>query len=167
MIKKMKLVSCFLACSLFFSSITVAASSNPNALPEKDVHKVTPLLTEISVIPDSLLVNRKSNEISNYLKSKGIIMNIYNEEQGEQARNKRGAAGCTLAIGTVLVTAAIPIAKIKKIKQYIETLGGIELTVLHLIKDTSVATKTEEATVALSGLLAELSGIKEISSECV
>lgn len=166
MVKMMKLASCVLACSLFFSPSSIGAYSNQNALT-KEVHQTNSFLRAIAGTPDSLLKQGKSSEINEYFKSNGVIVNVYNEEQGEQARNKRGAAGCTLAISTVLVTTAIPIAKIKRINQYIETLGGIELTVLHLIKDTSVATKTEEATVALSGLLAELTGIKEITNECV
>ncbi|GAC42146.1 hypothetical protein [Paenibacillus popilliae] len=166
MIKKMKLVSCFLAGALFFSSMSVEASSIPNDLTQEEVNKLTPLLRSIAIVPDSLLVTEKSSELTEYFKNKGITVKIQNEEQGDQARSKRGIPGCTLALGTVLVTTSISIAKLKNIKKYVEELGGVEQAVLHIYNDASVANKTRTAAGALTGLLVEVTGIKELEEEC-
>lgn len=154
------------ACMLFggFSSSIIAHSSP--SLNQERINEVEPFLEAIESIPDTLLEEGDSNKINQYFRDRGIITRVYNEERGERVRSKRGVVMCTAAIAAVLVTTAIPVAKIGKIKKYIKSLGGLSEAVPLIIFASSSAERLRAAEDSLKSLIALVFEIDAIREHC-
>lgn len=155
---------------LVFSLGTTAFASE-KALAEatysKEVVKqMVPVLQAIENIPNELLESGDSTAINQYFRSKNVDINVFNDAKGEKGRVKRGWWGCSLAIGELLVLTAVPIAKISKIKKYIEGLGGTVEAAKLLVGATSIREKAEAIGIAFAGLVTELSGFTEVKEKC-
>ncbi|GIN39414.1 hypothetical protein [Heyndrickxia oleronia] len=112
--------------------------------------ELLPVLDAIEYVPDELLENGSPEEIKKYFEN--ALPKIHTQ----------GIWGCSLAIGELLVTNAIPATKIFKIKKYIKALGGAWETAKLLVG----ATTAGEKVAALSGLIAELTGFTNVRNEC-
>ena len=100
-------------------------------------------------------------------KKNNININIYNDKLGETAKDvaifrPRSFWGCVGALGTLLVTTALPAARILKIKKYVKSLGGVTDAVRYLLGIKGAASGGE----ALKNLILELSGIASVTDNC-
>lgn len=75
-------------------------------------------------------------------------------------------AKCVASVAELIVSTAIPAAKILKIKKLIKALGGTKDAIKLLIGATSKAEKLKAGGQALVDLAAELSGIKSVKDDC-
>ncbi|AVD55708.1 MAG: hypothetical protein LKH78_10660 [Weizmannia coagulans] len=112
--------------------------------------ELLPVLDAIEHIPDELLEQGNQDEIQKYFKD--TLPKI----------QTKSVWSCSLAIGELLVTNAIPIAKLTKIKKYVKALGGAWETAKLLVG----ATTAGEKIAALSALMAELTGFTNVRNEC-
>lgn len=182
--KFIKILTTSLALSLslagvtgFSSSVSAATINDSNSsyseeLPtysQEDVDSLVPILSAIENIPDELLEEGNVDKIHEYFVSQGVDLTVTDGDQVtplEQTNSgmvtTSSAWSCSLAIGELIVTNAIPIAKITKIKKYVKALGGVTNTAKLLVG----ATTTTEKVGALSALIAELTGFDNVSTEC-
>ncbi len=90
-------------------------------------------------------------------------------ERDLEALDARGFWDVTKCVGSVLWaigSTAIPIAKITRIKKYIEALGGVKKAVELMLGATSKAEKLKAGGQALVSLSAELLGISAVKANC-
>lgn len=81
----------------------------------------------------------------------------------------RGFWDVTKCVGSILWaigSTAIPIAKIARIKKYIEALGGVKNAVKLMLGATSKAEKLKAGGQALVNLASELLGIASVKANC-
>lgn len=151
---------------MFSPSISKAQNSNKeDNLTDEDLEQVIATLKVIEEIPDELLESGDSKAINEYFRDRGIVSHVYNPENGEEAPmviQPYGWWSCSLAIAELLVMNAIPIAKLTKIKKYIEELGGAVETAKLLVG----ATTAKEKVGILSALVAELTGFTDVANSC-
>ncbi|KXY17188.1 hypothetical protein [Bacillus sp. FSL K6-0067] len=161
-------VALAMGATFILPSISASAAENNNHYEEKYtspeiVEQMKPILQAIEDIPDDLLQeDSPSIAVNKYFKEKNVDLQVYNEAKGETSRVKRGAWSCSLAIGELIVTNAIPIAKLVKIKKYVKALGGAWNTAKLLVG----ATHAHEKWALIAGLMAELSGFTDVKEEC-
>ncbi|KAL1841750.1 hypothetical protein VTJ49DRAFT_6664 [Mycothermus thermophilus] len=86
-------------------------------------------------------------------------------ERGELEARK-STLGCIYAIGKLLVTTAVPAARILRIKKYIKALGGTKKAVKLLLKATSKKERLRIGGQALVDLAKELLGISAVKKAC-
>lgn len=161
------LLSLSLIVSFAIPNFASAQSEKTNqTLSEKEMEAFLPSLEAIAEIPDELLESGDSDAINEYFSNKlGMETHIYNEQAGEEKPvivQTQGWWGCSLAIGEALAMNAIPIAKITKIKKYVDALGGIKMTAKLL----TGATNAGEKAAMLSALMGELSGFTNVANSC-
>jgi hypothetical protein len=178
----------FLAVATFLAGIAAAlpsataedaiAARDSNDLVELeiDVQAAVPLevlFAEIETIPDEILLAgdevtndwliehglRQSDAVIEESKRDVVVREAYDLVQLES----RGFWGCVWAIGK----AAIPAAKLLKIKKYIKALGGVKKAVKKVLK----AGKNYKKAIKIGGptlwnLIKLLTGIDEIDKEC-
>lgn len=152
-----------------------AVYANENHTPtftEKDINSTIPIFEAIIDTPDELLTKGTSDEIKQYYRQKGIYLNVYNDNIGEDSSNvsiitpRTNYFRCGLALGQLFLTVAIPATQITKIKKYIQALGGVWEAAQLLVGATTASEKTQGALAALSGILLTLTGIADIKEHC-
>lgn len=87
----------------------------------------------------------------------------------EEALDPRGFWEVTKCVGSIMWaigSTAIPVAKIARIKKYIEALGGVKEAVKLMLGATSKAEKLKAGGQALVNLSAELLGIAAVKTNC-
>ncbi|GAC43820.1 hypothetical protein [Paenibacillus popilliae] len=131
-----------------------------------DFNRIIPFLKAIESMPDELIERSNPKEIDSYFRGMGIIVTTYNDNNEVKNRSKRNAWDCSLAISALLVTNALPVAKITKIKKYIESLGGVTKAAKALFGAGSAEQKTEKVLIALGALVAELTEINTVKKDC-
>jgi hypothetical protein len=133
---------------------------------EVKVKELIPTLEAIDEIPMELLESGDSEAINKYFSDNlGIETHIYNEAAGEEPPliiQPMGWWSCSLAVAEVLAMNAIPIAKITKIKKYIDALGGVKMAAKLL----TGATNAGEKAAMVSALIGELSGFTNVANAC-
>ncbi|KAH6680020.1 hypothetical protein F5X68DRAFT_234535 [Plectosphaerella plurivora] len=164
------------------------AARDEEALP-KDLELALELaLTEITAIPDEVLL--KGDEATNdWLIEHGLRDNDPTDEdddngtpvaaRGEEvtslslferdeldARGVVQVAKCIAAISKVIISTAIPAAKILRIKRYLQLLGGVRKTVLLLVRAKTTAQRLKLGGRALVNIANELFGIQSIKNNC-
>ncbi|MFC0524663.1 hypothetical protein ACFFGV_13885 [Pontibacillus salicampi] len=150
-------------------------NQNQTTYTKNEVEQLLPLLEAIEEIPDDMLARGDAEEINNYFAEKGIETNVVKNARNVTAQDAiiagstsskgygtQGVWGCSLAIAEIIALNALPIAKITKIKKYIDALGGIKETAKLLVGATTVGEKT----AAFSALVAELSGFTKVRNKC-
>lgn len=152
-----------MALGIFLSAGTsvYASEQNKSILSEQEKYQqiseesLTDLFSSIEAIPDSVLNSNDSVEANKYLQ------NFQTPEV-----SYRGWWECSLAIGGVLVTTAVPIAKLVKIKRLVKALGG-GVQAAKIIFGASLA---GEKWAALGGaakdLVLELAGVTSVKKAC-
>ncbi|KAJ6784056.1 hypothetical protein PWT90_00343 [Aphanocladium album] len=83
-----------------------------------------------------------------------------------EARGFWEVTKCVGSIMWAIGSTAIPVAKIARIKKYIEALGGVKKAVQLMLGATSKAEKLKAGGQALVNLSAELLGIAAVKSNC-
>lgn len=179
-----KLVASLLVCSLVMSLFVIgdkgtlkAAEVSPSTkknevnFTHEDAESLIPIFEAIVNAPDELLLKGTGEQIRAYFKEQGVSLHVYNELYGENASSikiykDRSAWRCALAIGTAIVTVAIPAAKIGKIKKYIKALGGVREAAGLLVGATTVQEKLSGTLEALKNILLTITGIAEIRDHC-
>lgn len=73
---------------------------------------------------------------------------------------------CVAAVGVVIAGTIFSVAKIAKIKKYIQALGGVREAVLLMMGATSFAEKGAEVTKVLGNLCAAILGVDTIINNC-
>ncbi len=174
---KFKITAAVLSAGLIITPLSGLVQNNQNiakANEELKLNNVTfsegdliSFFEDIEKIPNDLLENGTQYEINNYLRKNNIHINIYNDKLGETAKDvaifrPRSFWGCVGALGTLLVTTAVPAAKILKIKKYVRSLGGVTDAVRYLLGIKGAASGGE----ALKNLILELSGIASVTDNC-
>lgn len=129
-------------------------------------NRITSFLKAIESMPDELIERSNPEEIDSYFRGIGIIVTTYNDNNEVKNRSKRNAWDCSLAISTLLVTNALPVTKITKIKKYIKSLGGVTKAAKELFGSGSTEQKTDKALIALGALVAELTEINTVKKDC-
>ncbi|MBU0279387.1 hypothetical protein [Gemella sp. zg-1178] len=177
--KKFKFTSAILASSLLITPISALVSNYDNVakaenfkkknikLSEEDIRYLETFFNQIEKIPEDLLLNGNSKEIKNYLIKNKIPLNIYNDNIGETKDSifiiqPRGFWGCVGSLGTLIVSTAVPAAKILKIKKYVKHLGGVTDAVRYLLGIKGA----ESGGAVLKSLILELSGIASVTESC-
>lgn len=112
--------------------------------------ELLPALDAIEHVPDELLENGSEDEIKKYFED--ALPNIQTYSVWE----------CSLAIGKLLVTNAIPAAKLLKIKKYIKELGGAWNAAKLLVGATSAGEKLQ----ALKKLISLITGYSNVKEKC-
>lgn len=178
---KFKITAAILSAGLVITPLSGLVQNNQNvakASEELKLHNITfsesdltTFFRDIEKIPDDLLEYGTQYEINNYLRKNNININLYNDKLGETAKDviifqPRSFWGCVGALGTLLVTTAVPAAKILKIKKYITALGGVTDAVRALLGVSKAYGVGTSAWNALRNLLAELSGIASVAGAC-
>lgn len=90
-------------------------------------------------------------------------------DEAAAALEARGFWQVTKCVGSVMWaigSTAIPVAKIARIKKYIEALGGVKKAVQLMLGATSKAEKLKAGGQALVNLSAELLGIAGVKANC-
>ncbi|PEF36175.1 hypothetical protein [Bacillus wiedmannii] len=127
-------------------------------------NSIADVFSQIENIPDEILNTNNETEINEYLKKSNSTIRVGNDES--LVRVKRGWWDCSLAISALLVTTAIPVAKLVKIKKLINTLGGGA----EAAKVIWGASLSSEKWAALGGvakdLVLELVGINSVKKAC-
>lgn len=174
---KFKITAAVLSAGLIITPLSGLVQNNQNvakASEELKLHNITfsesdltTFFRDIEKIPDDLLEYGTQYEINNYLRKNNIHINLYNDKLGETAKDvtifqPRSFWGCVGALGTLLVTTAVPAAKILKIKKYVKSLGGVTDAVRYLLGIKGAASGGE----ALKNLILELSGIASVADSC-
>ncbi|MEV2910802.1 hypothetical protein [Paenibacillus larvae] len=118
------------------------------------------LLEQIESIPDEIINTNDANQINAYLKEKNIDFTVKSD------RVKRGWRGCSLAIAGAIVTTAIPIAKLAKIKSLVNALGGVKEAAKIIWGATTKGEKWKALGEAGKDLVAELAGITAVKTAC-
>ncbi|KAH7347476.1 hypothetical protein B0T11DRAFT_291357 [Plectosphaerella cucumerina] len=143
-------------------------------------------LTEITAIPDEVLL--KGDEATNdWLVEHGLRDNDPEDNDDDAPITARGeevtslslferdeldargvvqVAKCIAAISKVIVSTAVPAAKILRIKRYLQLLGGVRKTVLLLVRAKTGAQRLKLGGRALFNLANELFGIQSIKNNC-
>lgn len=151
---------------------TAIAARNDNDLGdlEIDVQAAIPLevlFAEIESIPDEILLagDEVTNDwlIEHGLRQPDSVIEESKRDNELVQLETRGFWSCVWAIGK----AAVPAAKLLKIKKYINALGGVKKTVELILK----AGKNYNKAIKLGGqtlwnLIKLLTGIDEIDKEC-
>ncbi len=83
-----------------------------------------------------------------------------------EARGFWQVTKCVGSIMWAIGSTAIPVAKIARIKKYIEALGGVKKAVQLMLGATSKAEKLKAGGQALVNLSAELLGISAVKANC-
>lgn len=184
--KKIKITAAVLSASLIITPLSGLIENNQNvakasesisnnyynAITPSDIRELEPLLNAIAVMPDELLENGTNVEINNYFKKYNIKTNFYNEAIGETKDDviimlpRANFWGCVGSLAWLIGTTAIPIAKIGRIKNYINALGGVKSTVQLLWGASFSYEKIVAAGGALAGLGQEILGIKGVADNC-
>ncbi len=112
--------------------------------------ELLPALDAIEHVPDELLENGSEDEIKKYFEDALPNIQTY------------GVWECSLAIGKLLVTNAIPAAKLLKIKKYIKELGGAWNAAKLLVGATSAGEKLQ----ALKKLISLITGYSNVKEKC-
>lgn len=133
--------------------------------PAQSSQALTRFFTYILNIPDTVLQQGDAATdqwIRSHPRGGGANAVVFHSPTPSAANPYR----CTLAVGALLVTTALPALKILKLKRYIEAIGGVAQTVRLVIGATSAAEKSRAVLVALGGLIAELTGIATVNQYC-
>ncbi|GAC42410.1 ATPase/permease component [Paenibacillus popilliae ATCC 14706] len=134
-------------------------------ITEREISKFAASLEAIESIPDDVLERGDLQELTKYFESKNIHVTFLNEK-GEKVRKKRGAWRCALGMTVFVAGTAIPVVKIKKIKDAIDKIGGVTKTLKALAKQKEVGALTEEVAKAVAIIAGELLGFTEVYEEC-
>ncbi|OAA57319.1 hypothetical protein ISF_07240 [Cordyceps fumosorosea ARSEF 2679] len=129
-------------------------------------------LSAISAIPDDVLASNSDAALDAWLVANhyrtpgGLDLTTTTTSTEIEARGFWKATKCVASIMWAIGSTAIPIAKIAKIKKYIEALGGVKKAVELMLGATSKAEKLKAGGQALVSLSAELLGIASVKSNC-
>ncbi|MFK4345058.1 MULTISPECIES: hypothetical protein [unclassified Paenibacillus] len=168
-------LSMFVTLGLSSGSVATAAESQE---PEMEKYQsvsqdsIQKILNDIENVPDEVLNSNDATTINNYFKSIGSQVRVTDSNNYEElATNSNvikpaGAWECGLAIAGLVVTTAVPIAKIVKIGKLVKSLGGA-VEAAKLIWGASFASEKWKALGgAAKDLVAELAGITAVSKAC-
>ncbi|KAJ3498809.1 hypothetical protein NLG97_g823 [Lecanicillium saksenae] len=127
----------------------------------------------IASIPDDVLAegDDAANKwfVENNYRSAGLQLAADTDEAAVSELEARGFWQVTKCVGSVMWaigSTAIPVAKIARIKKYIEALGGVKKAVQLMLGATSKAEKLKAGGQALVSLSAELLGIAGVKANC-
>lgn len=139
-------------------------SQNPSEklFSKEQLDQLKPMLEAIENVPDQLLEEGNTNEINQYFHEKNVDIKVSNGVNEVNIERVGGTWECSVAIGELIVTNAIPIAKLAKIKKYVKALGGAWETAKLLVG----ATNAGEKWAMVTALMAELSGFTDVKNEC-
>lgn len=184
---KFKITTAVLSASLIITPLSGLVQNNQNVakasenssysyhdnITPSDIKELEPFFEAINNIPDELLQTGNHNEINAYFAKYNLKTNFYNENIGETKNDlviimpRANFWGCFGSLAWLIGTTAIPVAKIGKIKSYINALGGVKKTVQLLWGATFRYEKLKAAGGALAGLGAEILGIKGVADNCL
>lgn len=138
-------------------------NSSEKLFSKEQLDQLQPMLEAIENVPDQLLEEGNEFEINQYFHEKKVDLRVSDGTNNEIYNERtQGAWECSVAIGELIVTNAIPIAKLTKIKKYVKALGGAWETAKLLVG----ATNAGEKWAMVTALMAELSGFTDVKNDC-
>ncbi|MFI3605831.1 hypothetical protein [Vagococcus fluvialis] len=130
-------------------------SAEQNKYSQVSESEIESLLSTIENIPDNILESGSTSEANDYL-----------EPFSNNVISPMGAWECSLAIAGLVVTTAVPIAKLAKIKKLVKSLGG-GVKAAKIIFGASLASEKWSALGgAAKDLVLELAGITSVKKAC-
>jgi len=163
---------------------TVTIGSDNLQLDEQSRGAIVSFFSTVENIPDSVL-EKGDEALNTWLINQGYrpaasaptgngtatkrfieLADIDIEERDLVQRDIWKTLKCIGAFSQLIITTAIPAAKIFRIKRFINELGGIKQTVQLLLGATSWAEKVKAGGQVFVLLVAELTGITSVKSAC-
>ncbi|MGG0811093.1 hypothetical protein ABE142_00265 [Paenibacillus alvei] len=152
------------------SGSVATASESPNPEMEKfqsiSQNSFQRILNDIYNIPDEVLHSNDASTINNYFISIGSQVRVTDSNDYEDLIQPAGVWECGLAIAGLVVTTAVPIAKIVKIGKLVKSLGGAAEAAKIIWGASFASEKWKALGSAAKDLVAELAGITAVSKAC-